>query len=398
MAKDKLLSRNFVAILASNFLLFFSFYLILPVLPFYLVDQFKAGGTMVGIVLSCYAVASLCMRGFSGYLLDTFSRKPLFLFGFFVFSSVFIGYILAATITMFLVLRIVHGLSFAVVSVGGNTIVIDITPSSRRGEAIGYYGLMNNLAMSFGPMTGLFLHAHYSYLVIFMGSLISSALGIIAASFVNTPYKPPVKRPPLSLDRFFLKNGIPAGSDLLLLSIPYGITTTYIAQYAQQINIHFNTGYFFTLMAVGLGSSRFFSGKQADRGRIPQTIKAGMFGAILTFIMLASARTLILHSEVCGTIVFFASALLLGLSFGTMFPAFNTLFVNMAPNSQRGTATSTYLTSWDVGIGIGLLLGGYISQVATFDYAYIIGTVLTIISTVYFYIRVTPHFLRHKLR
>ena len=66
-------------------------------------------------------------------------------------------------------------------------------------------------------------------------------------------------------------------------------------------------------------------------------------------------------------VLFFMVALLLGVGFGTMFPAFNTLFVNLAPNSQRGTATSTYLTSWDVGIGIGLILGGYIAQLTSFD-------------------------------
>lgn len=61
----------------------------------------------------------------------------------------------------------------------------------------------------------------------------------------------------------------------------------------------------------------------------------------------------------------------MGVGFGIMFPAFNTLFVNLAPNSQRGTATSTYLTSWDVGIGIGMLTGGYIAEISTFDKAYL---------------------------
>ena len=80
------------------------------------------------------------------------------------------------------------------------------------------------------------------------------------------------------------------------------------------------------------------------------------------------------------TVVFFAVALLLGVGFGIMFPAYNTLFVNLAPNSQRGTATSTYLTSWDVGIGIGMLTGGYIAEVSTFDKAYLFGACLTIVS------------------
>ncbi|WP_347915637.1 MFS transporter, partial [Bacteroides fragilis] len=112
----------------------------------------------------------------------------------------------------------------------GNTIVIDIMPSSRRGEGLGYYGLANNIAMSIGPMTGLFLHdAGADYTLIFCCSLGSCLIGFLCASLVKTTYKPPVKREPISLDRFILLKGIPAGFSLLLLSIPYGMTTNYVA-------------------------------------------------------------------------------------------------------------------------------------------------------------------------
>ena len=81
-----------------------------------------------------------------------------------------------------------------------------------------------------------------------------------------------------------------------------------------------------------------------------------------------------------------------------MFPAYNTLFVNLAPNNQRGTATSTYLTSWDVGIGIGMIAGGYIAEFFTFKIAYLFGAILTIISLYFFKISVVPHFQEHRLR
>ena len=97
-------------------------------------------------------------------------------------------------------------------------------------------------------------------------------------------------------------------------------------------------------------------------------------------------------------IIFFGIALLLGIGFGIMFPAFNTLFVNLAPNNQRGTATSTYLTSWDVGIGIGMLTGGYIAEISTFDKAYLFGACLTVVSAIYFHLKVTPHYHKNKLR
>ena len=78
-------------------------------------------------------------------------------------------------------------------------------------------------------------------------------------------------------------------------------------------------------------------------------------------------------------------------------PSYNTLFVNLAPNSQRGTATSTYLTSWDVGLGIGMLTGGYIAEIASFRMAYLFGSALTVVSMIYFRVKAGPHFLKNKL-
>lgn len=399
MAKDKLLSRSFCYILAANFLLFFAFYLILPILPFYLREQFATGKSMIGFILSCYTLACLCIRPFAGYLLDTFARRPLYLLAYFIFTLIFGGYMSAALLWVFILLRILHGLAFGMVTVSGNTIVIDILPSSRRGEGIGYYGLANNIAMSFGPMIGLFMHGHFSYEWIFSCSLLSGCLGLVMAYQVKTPYKQPVKREPVSFDRFFLVKGAWAGLSLLLLSVPYGMTTTYVAMYAEELGITVNSGLYFTFMAVGLAVSRLFSGRQVDKGRITRVISLGMYLASASFFALASLPWWMKADPEGASYLYIGIALSQGVAFGTMFPAFNTLFVNLAPNSQRGTATSTYLTSWDVGIGIGLMVGGSIAEAfGGFDRAYLVGACLTVLSTLFFLFKAGPHFNRYKLR
>lgn len=397
--KDKLVTSSYCFILAANFLLYFGFWLLIPVLPFYLSEVFSAGNSTIGIILSCYTVAALCIRPFSGYFLDSFARKPLYLMAYFIFMTMFAGYIIAGSLTLFIMFRIIQGVSFGMVTVGGNTVVIDIMPSSRRGEGLGYYGLSNNIAMAVGPMSGLFLHdAGMSFTTIFCCSLGSCMAGFVCASLVKTPYKPPVRREPISLDRFILLKGIPAGISLLLLSIPYGMTTNYVAMYAKQIGINATTGFFFTFMAIGMAISRIFSGKIVDRGKITQVISAGLYLVVFSFFLLSACVYLISWNNMVCTIVFFSVALLLGVGVGIMFPAYNTLFVNLAPNSQRGTATSTYLTSWDVGIGIGMLTGGYIAEVSTFDKAYLFGACLTIVSTLYFNGKVAPNYHKNKLR
>ena len=43
-------------------------------------------------------------------------------------------------------------------SVAGNTIAIDVIPSSRRGEGMGFYGLTINLAMSLAPLVAVAIY------------------------------------------------------------------------------------------------------------------------------------------------------------------------------------------------------------------------------------------------
>ena len=335
MTKERLITPGYCFIIAANFLLYFGFYLLMPVFPFYLTEVFHTGSATMGIALSCYTLAALTIRPFSGYLLDTFARKPLYIFAYFIFTSIFAGYIVAGTLAVFIILRVVHGFAFGTVTVSGNTLVIDITPSSRRGEALGYYGLANNIAMSIGPMVGLFMHdAGLSFDVLFVASVVSCSLGLVCALLVRTPVKPQVKREPISLDRFFLVKGIPAGLDLLLLSIPYGMTTTYVAMYARQIGIVSGSGLFFTLMAVGMAVSRLFSGRQVDKGRIVAVISFGIYLVCFCFFGLSSCKWLMAEFPAVGRYVFFGIALLLGVGFGNDVPGLQYAVRESRPQQQ----------------------------------------------------------------
>ena len=379
-------------------MLFFAFYLIMPILPFYLKEIFNTPNSLIGIILACYTVAALTIRPFAGYLLDAMARKPLYIATFFFFVLFFGGYIVSISLFMVIIVRALQGVMFGIVTVAGNTVVIDIMPSERRGEGLGYYGLANNIAMAFGPMVGLFLHDYFSFNTIFFIAIATGTIGLILASLVHTKQKAPVKRPPISLDRFLLIKGIPAGIALLMLSVPYGITSSYIAVYAQELNLSISSGLFFTFMASGMMASRIFSGKLVDKGYVAQVISVGIIIVLICYFGLALCLPISLHYPSLLSSIFCLIALFVGVGFGTIFPAYNTLFVNLAEHNQRGTANSTYLTSWDIGIGFGLVIGGIVSQHTSFAYAYLIGGTLCLISAIYFTLYVGPHFNRHKLR
>ena len=397
--KDRLWTRDYIFVCISAFMMSFSFFILVPTLPLYLKDTFGISQALVGVVLSCYVIAVLSVRPLAGFVADTLPRKSVYLASYALFVSSFLGYFfITQTLALFILLRIFHGFSFGMLTTAGNTLVIDVMPSSRRGEGLGYYGVTNNLAMAFGPMAGLFVIASGNYTLLFLTSLVTGCVGLILASLVRAPRKILEKTEfKLSADRFFLKEGLRACFAFFLLAMPYGMTPSEMALYAREVGITHNAGLFFTVMAAGLISSRLHSGKRVDRGFVTETIRLGICIAFIGAVGEALLSSVASWSISAAYVTYFLTAFLFGYGYGTMFPAYNTLFINLAPNSRRATANATYLTGWDVGIGGGMLVGGMISE-SGYLYCYVLGAVFVVIALLFFVRYVTPHFHAHRLR
>ena len=161
--KPVLWNRNFVQCCISYFLMNFAFYMLMPTMPVYLVEELGISTSEVGMVLSSYTIGLLCVRPFSGYLVDCFSRKPLYVFAFTIFACLFAGYWFAMTVYTIMAVRFIQGGFMGLTSVSGNTITIDVIPSKRRGEGMGFYGLTINLAMSLAPLVAVGLYDRHGF-------------------------------------------------------------------------------------------------------------------------------------------------------------------------------------------------------------------------------------------
>ncbi|MBR2318913.1 MAG: MFS transporter [Bacteroidaceae bacterium] len=400
VTKEHLFTRSYILVCLANFLTSFSFFLLVPTLPFYLVDRFGIDSTMVGLVLSCYVIAVLCIRPFAGFIADCFQRKKVYAVSYLFFAIFFIGYLfIGKNIMFFVLLRVLHGFAFGALNTTGNTLVIDIMPSSRRGEGLGYFGVTNNLGMAFGPMTGLFIISEGNYRLMFVVALLVALTGMALSFMIKVKERQQIQNTGklFSIDRFILLDGIPASVAFFMLAIPYGMTSSYIAIYAEEVGIVNGAGMFFTVQAAGLIVSRLISGKMVDKGVITKTIAKGILIAFVGVAGEAALASVSLFNINLGYLLYFVSALLIGYGFGTIFPAFNTLFINMAPHSRRATANATYLTGWDVGIGAGMLLGGTLS-VTGYSGSFFFAMLLVVAAYIYFRTFVTRHFYRHRLR
>ena len=389
---ERLWNRNYIAVCAANFLLFFAFYLLLPMLPLYLRDTFSADKQLIGIILSGYTITALMIRPFGGFIVDSFPRKQVLLICYFLFFAFFAGYIVAGTILLFAIIRGLHGFAFGAVTVANSTMAIDVLPSSRRNEGIGYYGVSNNLAMAIGPSISMYLYDHHiDANVIFTISLVAAAIGLLCNASVKAPQKELSReKQPISLDRFILTNASPECLMVIFFSFAYGILSTYLAIYGKdEIGIEGGSGLFFTILAIGLISARIISAQWVKRGQLTLNIGVGMIVTVIGFSLFTFWR------DITG---FYLSAAVLGIGYGAMCPSFQAVFVNLAHNNRRGTANSTYLTSWDLGLGIGVLVGGAIAERLSYHDAYILAVAVCIIGTITFYSHIASHFNRNKLR
>ena len=388
---ERLWNRNYCKVMAANFSLFFAFYVLTPLLPLYLSEHFGATKDMIGLVLSGYTITALLFRPFSGYVVDSFPRKTVLMICFSAFAIFFAGYLAASTLLLFTIVRTLHGGPFGGLTVANSTAAIDVLPSSRRTEGIGYYGLSNNLAMAIAPTIGIWIYELTdSFDFLFWLALVVACAGWLTDATVKFPEKEIVRnKSKLSLDRFFLVRGWLLGVNMIAFGFSFGVLSNYLAIYGkEEMGITGGTGTYFLLCSLGLMASRLQGGKALRQGRLTHNAGSGMVISLIGYTMFIL---------VPNGIGYYSSALLIGLGNGHMWPAFQNMTINVAHNNQRGTANSTILISWDIGMGLGILLGGVIAEFLGYGAAFWTVVVVNATGVLTFFLATKAFFLQRNL-
>ena len=399
---ERLWNRNYCKVMAANFMLFFAFYVLTPLLPLYLSEHFGATKDVIGLVLSGYTITALISRPFSGYIVDSFPRKTVLMVCFAAFAIFFAGYIAASTLLMFTVVRTLHGAPFGALTVANSTVAIDVLPSSRRTEGIGYYGLSNNLAMALAPTIGIWLYQ-------LTGSFELLFWVALAVAFAGWWIDATVKIKPqktgglegharFSLDRFFLLRGWLLGVNMVAFGFCFGVLSNYLAIYGKEtLGITGGTGTYFLICSAGLILSRLQGSRALRKGLLTHNAGEGMVISLVGYTLFILMPTLFPHNEAAIMTGYYGSALLIGLGNGHMWPAFQNMTINVAHNNQRGTANSTILVSWDTGMGLGVLLGGIIAEHLGYGAAFWAVAAVNAAGVALFFLRARSFFLLRNL-
>jgi MFS family permease len=385
---EKIWNRNFIFLILSNFLMYITYYAILSALPIYLVSDLHASKIQVGVVVGTYTVASVLVRPFSGFALDKFGRRTIFLSALVIYSLLFAGYLVAMTITSIIFLRFAQGLTWGFTTVSGSTIAIDNIPLSKRGEGIGYFALSTTLGMSVGPIIGLFICHQWGYVTMFVSGCFISSASLACAYAVHFRKRFLVgKRIQLKWSSLFERSSIRPSSNVFITMIAYGGLMSFIALYGREIGIQ-NSALYFLIFSIGIAAARLTAGREFDKNGPRRIITVCMILLIIGFPLLALAKSALL---------FYLSAIIIGFGNGVIFPTFQSMVNNLADSMHRGVANSTLYTAVDLGMGLGMIMAGIIAQHISLSAIFWINSLVCISGLIFFRCLVLKFYESHKI-
>ena len=350
---ESLFSRNFLVLCISTLLFFESMFLLLAILPVFIVQELHGTESQVGMVLGVFALAAVMIRPTSGWLVERWNRKLGLILGTVIYCIGPLLYTMAESVPMMIGFRLFHGLGIALFTTASSVLVADIAPPSRRGEAMGYYGMMMNVAMATGPVLGAALVERSGFTQLFWLSALLALASLLVVALLSEPPRTPRHAPadPSKRASLLSRSAVFPGFIAICMTMSFGAVLSFLPLFVQDRELG-NPGLYFIVYSIAVIVARPVSGKWSDRfGRAPVIIPGLIF---LTIAMTVLAYT-------TSVPVLLSVAALQGLGFGTVQPALMAFCVDRSTEQDRGPALATLMMAFDIGhglssIGLGLLL------------------------------------------
>jgi MFS family permease len=377
--KSSLLSRGFVLASAGYFFLFFSasvFYLF----PLYL-DTFHPSKSQVGLIMGIHSVTAIMVRPLFGRVLDKRGGRTVAIGGVLVMMAVMPGfYLLESAGTLAVLLRAASGVGWGIATTALMAICSDLAPSGRMAQFLGIIGVAGIVSQAIGPTVAEEIYRHHSFDAVFTVSLIM----LVAALFCISAIKEVLSQGAESKDR---QSKSALGYQwfvlLIIAAVPAihgaarGTVLNFIALYGASIGFG-RIGPFFLAFSAAAIITRLGLGDLSDRYGRKRIIfpSAVLIGFNLFWIAALDSYW-----------AFIASGFVAGLGQGLIFPALSTYIIDFLGRNNKGLALGLYLSLFDVGMGLGSPVFGWISDVFGYRPMYVVAGCLILLSTIVFSIK-----------
>ncbi len=366
MAKEKsIYTKDVILVMAASFFFMFSTMFVNPLINGY-AKSLGASSAFAGVIVGIMSIASMFLRPIAGNLTDKLSKYCLSLIGGILIMIGVIGYVIAPASNWLLIFRLINGAGFVLCTVCMSTWLAFLVPRAHVGQAMGFYGLMNALAMAVAPALAINVYQKTGYRLALIASAIAAFMMVIIIQFVGNranPKKGTAKKKLGSSHQFKIiqKNVLPIALLTTLFAFPYFATQADLVTYAQERHLNVNVGSFFLIYAVVLLVIRIFLKNFFD------TVKFGIWfwvsiGATLIYLLLLSTMK--------NNLMMALAAAFMAVGYGVIYSILQSTALLLAPISEQGLASSTFYLGLDIGMAFGPIIMGLISDLLPIKFFY----------------------------
>ncbi len=367
---DGLWNYKFISLVMINLLTSFSFFMIMSLLSSYVVN---IGGTLVfsGIIVGVFSITSMLFRPVSGRLADMFNKKSLMVVSNIIMTCAYFCYVLTGHLYVLLLIRVLHGIGFAIATTTIVAMASEYIPNHKLGEGIGYFGIGQVLSAAIAPGVGISimesLGMTWTFLIAGMVSLLGLYLSIRFKYKTNPKSSASIKK--LHISDLICTEVIGYSFTSATYSFANGMIITYLILFAAENSIE-NISLYFTFNALTLLMIRPYAGKLLDRKGLNWIIyPAGILAIIAMFVLSYS------------TTIFFVivSAILRALGQGAAQPSLQAACIKKVGKEKAGVATSTFYLGADIGQGISPIIGGVIATMWNYESTFILSAIVLVL-------------------
>jgi MFS family permease len=353
-------ARAFAGVMSATLVCFLAIGAALPVLPQYITGPLGAGDVEVGLVAGAFAFTAIIGRPFGGRLADRRGRKPVALVGMALAALAGLLYYLPFGVAGLVLSRLVLGVGQGWVFTAGLAWTVDLAPVTRRGQAIGYFGLGVWGGLSFGPLLGELALDLGGYDLVWA---LTAALPLAGAAIAAQVPERSELRPPVEDGGgggLLPREAVRPGTALFLASLGFAALAGFIVLHLDELGVG-NGATVFTAFASTVVVTRLALAWVPDRAGA----RAAAVGAAV-----AQAIGLALIAATSGLPLAIAGALFMGAGFSLSFPALALTVVERVSDARRGAAMGAFTAFFDLGVGLGAPLAGAVSAVAGYPAAF----------------------------
>lgn len=386
----KLWTLHFMRICLANLLLFVSFYMLCPVIPSVMADRLGISVCPTGAVFLLFTLGMFCVGPFHGYLIDAYQRKQVCIFSFCAMLATTVGYAFVRDFTQLAMLCIAQGIAFGVVTTSGITLAIDITNTSFRSAGNVVFSWASRLGMVLGVASGVFLFQEYGLRALLYASVAAGVAGVYFISRVYVPFRAPIGVKLVSNDRFLLSRAWVPAVNLILIAIVPGMLLPVLFHSTNGMELGGVAVPFFALGAVGFLVSALLI-KYLFHGEH----KKMWLQIVIGLLSVIAAMSLLLTPGVERVV---PSAVLLGMGLGLVTPEFLMMFVRLSQHCQRGTANTSHLLAWEVGVSAGIAVVCHLNASASEVVAYRVAMLSAVVALLFFVLVTYPYYRKKRIR